>query len=250
VAGALSQPWGQCGECCGCGEGRTRQESESGHKRTLFVHLLLAPCLFTMRPQHSSAFFILQRCQRPRHLPLLRPVHCQSLGQGRFGQRQLQHHAPGPFYCRTDVLFDDCRLSLSTRMLSTLNTSPSIQPNSDMNDEIREDETATSASEQPNAAGLQQRINLAASRAQTPLSIAQCLKLGYSLSTKSLLKNLMFLNRELPVRFSKRIVELDHLPSELRATEPITNLVKNYSLSFEELQTSSDNSRLWYGQKN
>ncbi|KAF9128735.1 hypothetical protein BGW39_004796 [Mortierella sp. 14UC] len=90
------------------------------------------------------------------------------------------------------------------------------------------------------------RIKLTASRAQTPLSIAQCLMLGQTLNTRSLLKNLTFLNRELPVRFSKRIVELSNLPSVLRRTEPIMNLIKNYSTSFSELQTYSDNSRLWF----
>ncbi|KAF9084174.1 hypothetical protein BGX29_006941 [Mortierella sp. GBA35] len=70
--------------------------------------------------------------------------------------------------------------------------------------------------------------------------------LGQTLNTKSLLKNLNFLNRELPVRFSKRIVELSNLPSELRKTEPIVNLIKNYSTSFHELQAYSDNSRLWF----
>ncbi|KAF9573852.1 hypothetical protein EC968_007809 [Mortierella alpina] len=90
-----------------------------------------------------------------------------------------------------------------------------------------------------------QRLTLVASRAQTPLSIAQCLKLGESMSTRSLLKNLTFLNRELPVRFSKRIMELRNLPRELRDTEPFLNLIKNYSLSFQELQAYSDNSRLW-----
>ncbi|KAG0055012.1 hypothetical protein BGZ83_009782 [Gryganskiella cystojenkinii] len=132
----------------------------------------------------------------------------------------------------------------STRMLSRVNVSPTQQLNSDSEDET-EHETTTPDAGTTTSADLQ-RINLAASRAQTPLSIAQCLKLGHSLSTKSLLKNLFFLNRELPVRFSKRIVELHHLPTELRTTEPIMNLVKNYSLSFEELQTYSDNSRLWF----
>lgn len=91
-----------------------------------------------------------------------------------------------------------------------------------------------------------QRIKLTASRAQTPLSIAQCLMLGHTLNNKSLLKNLTFLNRELPVRFSKRIVELSNLPNELRSTEPIVNLIKNYTISFNELQAYSDNSRLGY----
>ncbi|KAF9278923.1 hypothetical protein BGZ68_008231 [Mortierella alpina] len=89
-----------------------------------------------------------------------------------------------------------------------------------------------------------QRLTLAASRAQTPLSIAQCLKLGQTMSTRSLLKNLTFLNRELPVRFSKRIMELRNLPRELRDTEPFMNLIKNYTLSFQELQAYSDSSRL------
>ncbi|KAF9580472.1 hypothetical protein BGW38_002877 [Lunasporangiospora selenospora] len=92
-----------------------------------------------------------------------------------------------------------------------------------------------------------QRVKLAASRAQTPLSIAQCLRLGDSLGTKSLLKNISFLNRELPVRFSKRIVELRNLPTELRKTEPFMSLVQNYSASFHELQSYSDNSRLCEG---
>ncbi|KAF8982264.1 hypothetical protein BGZ52_002022 [Haplosporangium bisporale] len=91
-----------------------------------------------------------------------------------------------------------------------------------------------------------QRIKLVASRSQTPLSIAQCIKLGESLSTKSLLKNLIFLNRELPVRFSKRILELDSLPEELKKTEPFMNLANNYSSSFHALQEYSDNSRLWF----
>ncbi|KAG0333999.1 hypothetical protein BG000_008709 [Podila horticola] len=91
-----------------------------------------------------------------------------------------------------------------------------------------------------------QRIKLVASRAQTPLSIAQCIKLGESLSTKSLLKNLTFLNRELPVRFSKRILELDDLPEVLKKTEPFMNLAQNYSSSFQALQEYSDNSRLWF----
>ncbi|KAI1314807.1 hypothetical protein EDD11_001684 [Mortierella claussenii] len=89
-----------------------------------------------------------------------------------------------------------------------------------------------------------QRIKLAATRVETPLSIAQCLKLGQSLSTKALLKNLTFLNRELPVRFSKRVLELNGLPNELKETEPFMNLIKNYSASFEQLQEYSDNSRL------
>ncbi|KAG0277850.1 hypothetical protein BGZ95_005228 [Linnemannia exigua] len=89
-----------------------------------------------------------------------------------------------------------------------------------------------------------QRIKLTASRAETPLSISQCLMLGQTLNTKSLLKNLSFLNRELPVRFSKRIVELSNLPSVLRRTEPVMSLIKNYSTSFSELQAYSDNSRL------
>ncbi|KAF9299052.1 hypothetical protein BGZ74_009118 [Mortierella antarctica] len=91
-----------------------------------------------------------------------------------------------------------------------------------------------------------QRIKLVASRAQTPLSIAQCIKLGESLSAKSLFKNLTFLNRELPVRFSKRILELDNLPEELKKTEPFMNLAQNYSSSFQALQEYSDNSRLWF----
>ncbi|KAG0336750.1 hypothetical protein BG004_007914 [Podila humilis] len=91
-----------------------------------------------------------------------------------------------------------------------------------------------------------QRVRLTASRAQTPLSIAQCIKLGESPTTRSLLRNLHFLNRELPVRFSKRILELDNLPPELKRTEPFVNLARNYSSSFQALQEYSDNSRLWF----
>ncbi|KAF9193424.1 hypothetical protein BGZ50_007496 [Haplosporangium sp. Z 11] len=66
------------------------------------------------------------------------------------------------------------------------------------------------------------------------------------MNTRSLLKNLTFLNRELPVRFSKRILELSNLPKELRDTEPFMNLITNYTRSFQELQSYSDNSRLWF----
>ncbi|KAG0250692.1 hypothetical protein BG011_008157 [Mortierella polycephala] len=66
------------------------------------------------------------------------------------------------------------------------------------------------------------------------------------MNTRSLLKNLTFLNRELPVRFSKRIMELSNLPKELRDTEPFMNLITNYTRSFQELQSYSDNSRLWF----
>jgi len=128
-------------------------------------------------------------------------------------------------------------------MLSTASASLT-QPNSDQDGDSDKDQENDDAVTLPASDDLQ-RINLAASRALTPLSIAQCLKLGRSLSTKSLLKNMIFLNRELPVRFSRRIMELNHLPSELRTTEPIMNLLKNYSLSFQELQAYSDNSRLW-----
>ncbi|KAF9361313.1 [Pyruvate dehydrogenase (acetyl-transferring)] kinase isozyme 4 [Mortierella sp. NVP85] len=119
------------------------------------------------------------------------------------------------------------------RMLSSASASPSQQPIPD--DNFYDDYVAAIDP---------QRIKLAAKRAETPLSIAQCLKLGQSLSTKALLKNMAFLNRELPVRFSKRIVELNGLPRELRETEPFMNLINNYSASFQELQTYSDNSRL------
>ncbi|KAG0364472.1 hypothetical protein BGZ54_007503 [Gamsiella multidivaricata] len=132
------------------------------------------------------------------------------------------------------------------RMLSTAHaTSPSQQPLTDGNDH----DDLSAASQSPTASSPtsiidSQRIKLAAARSVTPLSIAQCLKLGRSLSTKALVKNLTFLNRELPVRFSKRIVELNGLPTELKGTEPFANLIKNYAASFEELQTYSDNSRL------
>ncbi|GJJ74373.1 hypothetical protein EMPS_06731 [Entomortierella parvispora] len=128
-------------------------------------------------------------------------------------------------------------------MLSTVNASLT-QLNSDQDSESDNDEDLEGDAATSSTSDDLQRINLAASRAPTPLSISQCLKLGRSLSTMSLRRNMNFLNRELPVRFSKRIVELNHLPRELRATEPIMNLVKNYSLSFQELQTYSDNSRL------
>jgi pyruvate dehydrogenase kinase 2/3/4 len=118
-------------------------------------------------------------------------------------------------------------------MLSSASASPSQQPIPD--DNFYDDYVAAIDP---------QRIKLAAKLAETPLSIAQCLKLGQSLSTKALLKNMAFLNRELPVRFSKRIVELNDLPKELRETGPLMNLINNYSASFQELQTYSDNSRL------
>ncbi|KAF9431096.1 hypothetical protein BGZ76_000584, partial [Entomortierella beljakovae] len=85
-----------------------------------------------------------------------------------------------------------------------------------------------------------QRIKLAASRKETPLSISQCIKLGESLSSMALHKNLAFLNRELPARFSRRIMELRGLPTELKETDPFQNLLKNYSVSFNEIQTFSD----------
>jgi len=125
------------------------------------------------------------------------------------------------------------RARLPARMLSSASASPSQQPIPD--DNFYDDYVAAIDP---------QRIKLAAKLAETPLSIAQCLKLGQSLSTKALLKNMAFLNRELPVRFSKRIVELNDLPKELRETGPLMNLINNYSASFQELQTYSDNSRL------
>ncbi|KAF9954985.1 hypothetical protein BGZ70_010395 [Mortierella alpina] len=118
--------------------------------------------------------------------------------------------------------------------------SPGQDEPSEADDIATEPEPTTDSTMDP------QRLTLAASRAQTPLSIAQCLKLGQTMSTRSLLKNLTFLNRELPVRFSKRIMELRNLPRELRDTEPFMNLIKNYTLSFQELQAYSDNSRLWF----
>ncbi len=118
--------------------------------------------------------------------------------------------------------------------------SPGQDESSETGDVVPDLETAADKTIDP------QRLTLAASRAQTPLSIAQCLKLGQTMSTRSLLKNLTFLNRELPVRFSKRIMELRNLPRELRDTEPFLNLIQNYTLSFQELQAYSDNSRLWY----
>ncbi|KAG0211141.1 [Pyruvate dehydrogenase (acetyl-transferring)] kinase isozyme 3, mitochondrial [Mortierella sp. GBA30] len=107
-------------------------------------------------------------------------------------------------------------------------------------------ESTTAFEESINIIADLQRIKLTASRAPTPLSISQCLKLGQTVNTRSLLKNLTFLNRELPVRFSRRIVELLNLPSELRNTEPFMDLITNYTLSFQELQTYSDHSRLWF----
>ncbi|KAF9971785.1 hypothetical protein BGZ73_005167 [Actinomortierella ambigua] len=91
---------------------------------------------------------------------------------------------------------------------------------------------------------IDQRTRLTARRAQTPLSIEQCVKLGQSLSHRSLLKNLIFLNRELPVRFSRRILELDRLPRELKDTHPFISLSNNYMTSFEDLIRFSDNSQL------
>ncbi|KAG0224794.1 hypothetical protein BGW42_004854 [Actinomortierella wolfii] len=96
----------------------------------------------------------------------------------------------------------------------------------------------------PSRAEIDQRIRMTASRPQTPLSIEQCIKLGQSVSHRSLLKNLIFLNRELPVRFSRRILELDRLPRELKDTQPFISLTNNYITSFEDLQRFSDNSRL------
>ncbi|KAG0251316.1 hypothetical protein DFQ27_008845 [Actinomortierella ambigua] len=91
---------------------------------------------------------------------------------------------------------------------------------------------------------IDQRTRLTAGRAQTPLSIEQCVKLGQSLSHRSLLKNLIFLNRELPVRFSKRILELDRLPRELKDTHPFISLSNNYTTTFDDLIRFSDNSQL------
>ncbi|KAF9915524.1 [Pyruvate dehydrogenase (acetyl-transferring)] kinase isozyme 4 [Lobosporangium transversale] len=105
--------------------------------------------------------------------------------------------------------------------------------------------TVTAGTRSPSHINMQ-RIKLVATRRETPLSMAQCLKLGQHLSSKALLKNLAFLNRELPVRFSKRIIELTNLPGELKETEPFMNLIKNYSRSFEELQTFSDNGHLFF----
>jgi hypothetical protein len=130
---------------------------------------------------------------------------------------------------------------LHTRQLSSASASPFSQPHLDDTDDQQHYHSHHHHKEAD-----MQRIKLVASRAQTPLSIAQCIKLGESLSTKSLLKNVTFLNRELPVRFSKRILELDNLPEELKKTEPFMNLAQNYSSSFQALQEYSDNSRLWY----
>ncbi|KAF8985231.1 [Pyruvate dehydrogenase (acetyl-transferring)] kinase isozyme 4 [Entomortierella lignicola] len=131
------------------------------------------------------------------------------------------------------------------RMLSTASAASTIQ--STNSDNVEQEELKNPVTNSPStiAAG-PQRIRLAATRKETPLSIAQCLKLGESLSSDALLKNLMFLNRELPVRFSRRIMELNGLPSDLRETDPFQNLLKNYSLSFDELQTYSDSSRLLF----
>lgn len=135
------------------------------------------------------------------------------------------------------------RVAPISTSLSNVNSASTLQQlNSDEADHHQQQDETLSMEDDVDF----QRIKLTASRAQTPLSIAQCLMLGQTLNTKSLLKNLTFLNRELPVRFSKRIVELSNLPSELRRTEPIINLIKNYTTSFNELQAYSDNSRLWY----
>lgn len=138
----------------------------------------------------------------------------------------------GPSFPRT-------ALHLHTRALSSASASPFSQQHLEEHDDQHYHHHHL---KEPDM----QRIKLVASRSQTPLSIAQCIKLGESLSTKSLLKNLAFLNRELPVRFSKRIMELDNLPEELKKTEPFMNLAHNYSSSFQALQEYSDNSRLWY----
>ncbi|KAG9066776.1 hypothetical protein KI688_012687 [Linnemannia hyalina] len=134
------------------------------------------------------------------------------------------------------------RVAPISTSLSNVNAASTLQQlNSDETDHHQQDEKLSMEDDVDF-----QRIKLTASRAQTPLSIAQCLMLGQTLNAKSLLKNLSFLNRELPVRFSKRIVELSNLPSELRKTEPIMNLIKNYTTSFNELQAYSDNSHLWF----
>lgn len=127
------------------------------------------------------------------------------------------------------------RLPSQACMLSTASASPSQLPHPE--DSVYDEEVAVIDP---------QRVKLAAARTETPLSIAQCLILGQSPSTKTMLKNMVFLNRELPVRFSKRIVELNDLPRVLKETEPFMNLIRNYSASFQELQTYSDNSRLLY----
>ncbi|KAG0323253.1 hypothetical protein BGZ99_002872 [Dissophora globulifera] len=125
------------------------------------------------------------------------------------------------------------RTAVHTRLLSTVSTAPSPQTDySERGHDNSHDERDA------------QRIQLAASHTETPLSIAKCLKLGQSLSSKALFKNLSFLNKELPVRFSKRIVELSSLPSELKETQPFQDLLRNYSTSFHELQSYSDSGRL------
>ncbi|KAF9110945.1 hypothetical protein BGX27_005680 [Mortierella sp. AM989] len=131
----------------------------------------------------------------------------------------------------------------STRMLSTANASTFQLANSD---HMQQEETTAAATPPTLSTVDPQRIKLAASRSETPLSISQCLKLGESLSTKALLKNLAFLNRELPVRFARRIVELNGLPSDLKETDPFQSLLRNYSMSFDELQSYSDNSQLLF----
>ncbi|KAF9397081.1 hypothetical protein BGX21_009281 [Mortierella sp. AD011] len=129
------------------------------------------------------------------------------------------------------------------RMFSTANVSAFHYVNSDY---VEQEESATPAVKTSSSAVDLQRIKLAATKRETPLSILQCLKLGESVSTKALLKNLAFLNRELPVRFARRILELNGLPNDLRETEPFQNLLRNYSLSFDELQIYSDSNRLMF----
>lgn len=158
-------------------------------------------------------------------------------------QSALHHVHPRntPFSFGSCSLFSRTATYLHTRPLSSANASPFSQQHLDDSDDQQHFHSHYHLKEAD-----MQRIKLVASRAQTPLSIAQCIKLGESLSAKSLLKNLTFLNRELPVRFSKRILELDNLPEELKKTEPFMNLAQNYSSSFQALQEYSDNSRLWY----
>ncbi|KAF9335758.1 hypothetical protein BG006_010739 [Podila minutissima] len=158
-------------------------------------------------------------------------------------QSALRHVHPRntPFSFGSCCLFSRTATYLHNRPLSSASASPFSQQHLDDSDDQQHFHSHYHLKD----ADIQ-RIKLVASRAQTPLSIAQCIKLGESLSTKSLLKNLIFLNRELPVRFSKRILELDNLPEELKKTEPFMNLAQNYSSSFQALQEYSDNSRLWF----
>ncbi|KAI8347050.1 mitochondrial branched-chain alpha-ketoacid dehydrogenase kinase-domain-containing protein [Mortierella sp. GBAus27b] len=166
------------------------------------------PLLRSFRMSYASSWAVLNTGRSP----LLTQSSCQSCTRAKITPRF-------PFQVRT---------------LSVASATPSQQL---CDDSVFDDDVPTIDP---------QRIKLAAARAETPLSIAQCLKLGQSLSTKALLKNMAFLNRELPVRFSKRIVELHGLPKELRETDPFMNLINQYTLSFQELQTYSDNSRLQF----